>query len=253
MADALVRLLNSVGYQPVRLPRTNMQPPDVYTFDRRRLVRWGPLNDFLQDDVTLERSTGELPDIEHKHTSGKSLSSAVSFLEDALRCIGLDTVPKLDLSFGGSTQLAFSFSELTYVATEPSKLAPALERFSPRHIPEEFAVGGKIHLAYEYAFAKRILMQRADQRKFENVVSGDIGEYVKLGAEGKVEVVDETTVSFSSSSDRSAAFAYKSGRLMQRNSSWEFFPMESTMEEGKRKEKAYIPMRGIVLAADESE
>jgi hypothetical protein len=107
MADALVALLNGYGYQPIFLPRTGLKPPDLYTYIRRQghLIRRGSLLRYLPDHPTLEPLNGKLANIEHKQTSGKDIGAAVSFLESALRCIGIENVPKLDLRFTGGIHL----------------------------------------------------------------------------------------------------------------------------------------------------
>jgi hypothetical protein len=59
--DDLVRLLNKKGYQPVMLPRTNVRPPEMYTYADQRLIRRGPLTDYLPDSVTVELSLSKPP------------------------------------------------------------------------------------------------------------------------------------------------------------------------------------------------
>ena len=56
MADALVRTLNAMGYQPVFLPRSGVQPPELYHYlrDQRRLVRIGSLAGALPAAAALE-------------------------------------------------------------------------------------------------------------------------------------------------------------------------------------------------------
>lgn len=128
MADALVKLLNSLGYMPVFLPRTGLVPPELYNLVDGRLVRRGPLVKYLGSMHLRPNTPGKMTDIEHKETSGKNIKAAVSFLEGALRCIGITSAPKLDLSFAGGTAFIFSFSGVTYEATNPSDLDFVLKK-----------------------------------------------------------------------------------------------------------------------------
>jgi hypothetical protein len=101
--DDLVRQLNKLGYQPVFLPRTNIEPPELYTYSPQlgRLVRRGPLRDDAKEAAALEVSTGKLGDIAYKYTSSKKAKAAASFLENALKSIGIDSIPNLELGFAG--------------------------------------------------------------------------------------------------------------------------------------------------------
>src|SRR5687767_4771808 len=112
MADALVELLNSLGYQPVFLPRTGLEPPELYNFieDGRRLLRRGPLQAYLPPGLVLPVTHGDLADIEHTQTSGKRMKAAAGFLERALRCIGITDIPRLDLSFTDARSFTFSLT-----------------------------------------------------------------------------------------------------------------------------------------------
>src|SRR5262249_45640441 len=127
MADALVELLNSLGYQPVFLPRTGVVPPELYNLANGRLVRRGPLKDYPPAAAGLVAKDGQLPDIAHRQTTKKQLKGAVAFLERALHCLGIASVPKLDLSFTRSTELVFAFAEVTYKSVDPSQLDPVLK------------------------------------------------------------------------------------------------------------------------------
>ena len=120
--DALMRLLNTEGYQPVLTPRTNMEPPELYVFNGESLVRRGPLADYMPGTKLPELRRGSLHEIQQTFTSSKNVKAAASFLTDGLRCIGVDGTPKLDLSFAQSRTLAFSFTGVTYLSLDPSQV-----------------------------------------------------------------------------------------------------------------------------------
>jgi hypothetical protein len=95
--DDLVRELNKLGYQPIFLPRTNIEPPELYNYSPnvRRLVRRGPLKDYLPDAAGLDVESGKLSDINYSYTSSKKGEAATSFLQNALTCIGISSIPKI--------------------------------------------------------------------------------------------------------------------------------------------------------------
>lgn len=256
MTDALVKVLNSIGYQPVFMPRTGITPPEVYNFANGRLIRRGHLSQYLMKEITLPQNRqGKLGDIEHKETSGKKLSAATSFLENALRCIGVTSPPKIDLSFAGGSEFTFSFSDVTYVGIDPSELDLVLNSLSIGAIPQEYVEGGRLHIAYEYAYANTLLMRRADNKKFETTVSGvQIEMFINVGTSGVVEAQSETTLSFKNSTANGggAAFAYKAGQLKLDNGKWAFFPEEVMTDSFLGDEGAYLPARGVVLKVQEA-
>ncbi len=84
--DAFVKMLNGIGYQPVLMPRTGVVPPELYVYNNEKLVRRGPLADYLPAGVVIPTpQQGHLSSIEHHETSKKSLSMAANFLGDALK------------------------------------------------------------------------------------------------------------------------------------------------------------------------
>jgi hypothetical protein len=227
MADALVELLNSLGYQPVFLPRTGVTPPELYNYVDGRLVRRGPLRDYLPAAAELQPTRGTLADISHRQCTGKKTKAAVAFLEKALKCLGIPAVPKIDLSFARQSEIAFSFADVSYRAVDPSRLDHVLRGIDLGAIPQAYAEDG-LHVAYEYAYASRLLMIRADGHAFDATLLGSLGNYLDLGPSGQVAVQDSTTISFTSDAAGTVAFAYKAGRLERAADRWEFFPEEVT-------------------------
>jgi len=254
--DALVTLLNSIGYQPVLLPRTGLAPPELYVYDNSRLVRRGPLAAYLPDGVTVPAPLqGELSSIEHHQTSGKNLSVAANFLGDALKCIGVMSAPKLDLSFAGSRDITFSFEKVTYLAVEPASIDHMLGKLITGAIPEEFIDNGFLHIAYEYAFAGSISMKAGGSAGLSwDVTAAKLGAYIDLGTQGKVNVTSEDTITFSSNNGSAAAFAFKIGRLERRGRKWFFFPEEDAGQGFLAEETApqpYLLERGVVIRVEE--
>jgi hypothetical protein len=45
--DALTKMLNVRGLQPLAMPQTNLVAPELWVFDNTSLVRWGPLANFV--------------------------------------------------------------------------------------------------------------------------------------------------------------------------------------------------------------
>jgi hypothetical protein len=155
-ADALMILLNQRGYQPIYVPLTNLQPPELYTFVRqpsRRLVRHGPLIYYLPTDLrgiarrdVFAETTGKVADIEGKQTTGKHLEAAVNFLASALRCIGIEGAPKLDLSFTGDKELSFSFTGITYRRVDPAQIEQVVQELETVAIDDNYVREGRVHI-----------------------------------------------------------------------------------------------------------
>jgi len=251
--DALVKLLNADGYQPLLYPRTGLVAPWVYTYKDRQLKPRGPISDYLPDGTVIPpRDTGQLADIEHHETDTKGASAAGSFLGDALKCIGITSAPKLDLSFTDGHDVSFSFEQVTYEGLDVSKvekLTPKLDMSTIPKLEQDY-----LYIAYEYAFSGKLAMQSSSSifASFKaNAVS--IGTYLDLGAQGQVKVESETKVSFAGVNGVTAAFACKIGRLEKQGRKWFFY---STEDGGQGflapgKPKPFLLERGVVLRVEE--
>lgn len=252
MADALVEVLNRVGYQPVLLPATGLEPPDLYNYakvdGRARLIRRGPLTAYLPDGVKLTVRRSALADISYKQTSSKSLSGAVDFLSQCLSVLGITAVPRLDLSFTGSKNFVFSFVGVTSLRVEPSDIDFSLKRLQLGAIPDDYVERGFLHIAYDYAFAASLTMQRSDGRAFAAGADVDIGQFVQVGANAKVAVDTENTIAFHATTNKLPAFAYKAGRLV-RDTRWRFYPEETLRSGGDEARRPFVMRRGVVLEA----
>lgn len=254
MPDALVTLLNNVGYMPVFLPRAGLVPPDLYDLGQHnKLIYLGPLSAILPNTVKLPTpSRNALPDIHHQETSKKSLKAAASFLEHALKCIGVVTPVKLDLSFAGATELSFSFSEVSYAAIPPTKLLSVIQEIDATGIPQNNINSGRLHIAYDYAYARKLLLRRCDHSSFKYDVRGiKVGSFIDIGTGGKVEAEDATTIAFKSNG-HSIAFAYKAGQLVRHRGQWQFNPEIKGRGFLAEHARPYLPARGVVLADETS-
>ena len=249
MADALVKELNRLGYQPVFLPRTAVTPPELYNYERenRRLVRRGALSNYLPAALALQPARGQLGNVAYKYTSEKKLDAAVSFLETALKCIGITAVPKIDLGFTGSRSFSFAFTDVEYLSVDPARLDQVIRDMSTSGIPTTYVDAGQLHVAYEYAYARELLMSRADKKAFASDISGAIGTYIDLGVQGSASVASETTISFKNASGSAAAFAYKAGRLAREDGQWVLYP-EVVSRHGLVEERSpFLPQPAAVL------
>ncbi len=255
--DNLVRWLNKEGYQPVFLPRVGVAPPELYVYAKRSLVRLGALNHYVRSDPKRPKNQkNRLPDMDFQRTSGKTSSGALSFLGNVLRALGISGGPEVNLSFAGEGSMIFKLTDVVYEETEPAWVAETLKGFVTDLLPNEFVSGEKLHVAYNYAYAARLEMRRADGQKFRGKLSGaEINDIFKLGTTGTVELQNEDTLAFKGSGNERIAFAYKAGRLHREDGVFKFFPQEiqnqgfsSAKDTGTS--NPYIPARGTVLAID---
>jgi hypothetical protein len=253
MADVLVKELARLGYQPVFLPRTGVTPPEVYNYDRdnQKLVRLGELREYLPEAGTLKPTKGQLGNINYQYTSEKKLSAAMSFLDTALKCIGISAVPKVDLSFAGSKDFSFAFTDVTYLSVDPARLHQIIADMTTNGIPPSYVEAGSLHIAYEYAYANELLMSRGDKKAFSTNISGDVGAFIDLGVQGSVSVASTSTISFKNAKGLSAAFAYKAGRLAREKGKWVLYP-ETVSKFGITEERTpFLPQPGVVLHVTE--
>jgi hypothetical protein len=250
--DALVRFLNEDGYLPVFLPRTGLIPPDVYTLGKAgKLARNDALRRYLPKGVTLPHNeSGAMANIELHKTSSKNAKAAATFLQNALACIGVTSF-KSDLSFAGSSSFVFAFTEVTY--ERAPGLDHALAKLDLGAIPDETIKGGKVHIAYEYLYAKSLRMMRSDGEAFSTNLSADaVRKLFDLGASGVVHADSASVIRFTTTG-KPAAFAYKAGRLVKHKNHWELAREEIAKGSVGETKLPYLPARGVVLTAREDQ
>jgi hypothetical protein len=174
----------------------------------------------------------------------------VSFLENALKCIGVNAAPRLDLGFAGSKDFSFAFTDVTYESVDPAQLDRLIGGMATEGIPVEYVDAGHLHVAYEYAYAGELIMTRGDKQSFSGDISGKVGDFLDLGTQGSVTVASNSAISFKSADAARAAFAYKAGRLALQAGRWAFYP-EEVATRGLVEERAgYLPQPAIVLPVD---
>jgi len=248
--DDLVRELNRLGYQPIFLPRTNIEPPELYNYspEVQRLVRRGPLKDYLSDAAQLAVQSAKLGDINYSYTSSKKAEAALSFLQNALKCIGITSIPKIDLGFAGSHDFSFAFTDVTSRKVDSSAIDQIIQNIKTGAIPEDVVAAGRLHVAYDYAYANKLIMSRGDKKEFSENISGKVGDFIDLGVKGSVTMESKSTISFKGSADERAAFAFMAGYLSRdEDGKWEFHPEETRRGEEARR---YVMQRGIVLTVE---
>jgi hypothetical protein len=225
MSDQLVATLANFGYQAIFLPGTGYIPPDLYTYRGgsgkipTRLVRHGPLSSYLdgseRDQFDLNQR--KVSTIKGVYTSSKNSGGSLDFLSRSLACIGIPALPKARIGIDLGKAIVFSFDGVTSKAIDPAEIEKVLGRLILKgRIPSDQIEDGDVHVAYEYLYAKQLVMARADGGTFTGDVAGKIGDWVNLGsAKVNVKVRRQTTISFEvTGSGEAPAFAYKAGQIV---------------------------------------
>jgi hypothetical protein len=229
--DELAWELNQLGYQAAWLPHTGLVPPDIYNYNDKvasevsggRLVRLGPLRDYLPAVATLPLHRGQATHVNYDHTTNKKHTDAVEFLTCALGYLGISAIPKLNLGFTGGSQFTISFADVQFARVDISAIEVLLAQMGTHAIPQEVIAGGQFYIAYEYLYAGSVHVARADQKAFDLDVASRIGEFVEIGSGSRVSVEHGARLVFSDSGQR-VAFAYKAARLTHSGSRWQLEP-----------------------------
>jgi hypothetical protein len=150
-------------------------------------------------------------------TANMAVGAAGSFLERALRVIGVDGSPKLDLSFAAKHKLHFAFSDVTWSGVDPVDILAALDHADFGSLPQYQVEGDMLLVAYEYAYARRLVMSVAGDRSSGiDLQAVKLESFIELGVKARVEATSCTTLSFSAHPKKAPiAFAFKSGQVRQ--------------------------------------
>lgn len=221
--DALVKVLNEYGYNPILLPRSGLEPPEIYIYDIDRLRRWGRLASAVPPGtLPTQLYSGSASDITHKQTSRKGMSAAASFLEEALKVLGVGGAPRLDLSFTRNREVTFSFAGVTYLGLDPADIGAALRKgFDPGGLDRHDIDNGNVYIAYEYAYADSVDMTIADGVEAGiDLQAIKLEGFVDLGGKAEFAATSSTTLKFTKPGAK-AVFASKVG-VVQRNEQSQF-------------------------------
>ncbi len=255
--DPLTKMLNARGLQPLAMPQTTLVAPEVWVFDNTSLVRWGPLASFVTAGSlpTPLEETG-MPDLERAETSHKGMSAAGSFLDTALRCIGVTSAPRLDLSFAKGCNILFRFRGITTRGLAPASLGQALSSFAPGIIPSQQVAAGMVQIAYAYAYAETLDMRIATSESASlDLKALQIDTFIDVGGKADVSASDKTTLSFRAKT-QPVAFACKVGGLTKKRGKWELKVTETLGFQATANEAEatpYLLRRGAVLLGQQRE
>jgi hypothetical protein len=113
---------------------------------------------------------------------------------------------------------------------------------------------GRLHIVYEYLYARQLVMQRSDSAKFEHDITAvNLGQYLNLGTKGKAELQGTSRVAFSSQDGTAAAFACKAGKLARTNQGqWKFYPEEVMLGPETEVRRPHLIAPGVILPVEEA-
>lgn len=125
--DPSLTLLAKYGYNVVRLPRSGIEPLDVFGRDRNGIELLGQLPSIWVTSATAPVVKGGNVAAEIKTVSTSSLKASIGLrvLEDMLSGFGA-TIPKVDSAYTGKRSLTFSVSNIEIVKVEPFELGKYL-------------------------------------------------------------------------------------------------------------------------------
>jgi hypothetical protein len=228
MSDSLVARLNAWGFQPVLLPRSGLIPPELYSFSRKHgLIRKGPLSDYLElgtEMPTLVRAT--LPQIEEQYSSTKRSQAALRFLGRALGWLGIAGAPQFEGLLSGSGKFNFALSGISVLGIDPSAIDRLLSRIDHSSLPEDDLIHRRLHVAYEYAYAEKLLIKRGSGKKISETMNADVAAILKFRQDSAFKMESESILSYSPRQGEQIVFAYKAGRLERAGARLAFFPEE---------------------------
>ena len=250
MADKLVQWLNERGYQPIFIPATGFEPPELYVLSERQLVHIGALKNYLPNETAVpEMHQGTMPDIQIVQTQTKSLRGAVDFLGNALAVLGLSRGPALDLSLADTGDFVFSLTGVTYRELAPTEVAKLVKSLSPDLLPKKYASSPSLNVAYHYAYATQLEMRRHGNKKFVGRADGGkIENIMDVSGSASAQLSNGNTLTFKGRKSEPIAFAYRAAKLRQSGGSFELFSVQGFAKQAAEGALApYIPARGQVL------
>jgi hypothetical protein len=227
--DPLLEFVNAAGCQVMACAQTGLRPPDIYVKAkegrRRKLVRRGPVSDYLREPHAFEVITSETWSASSQPSDSVAVGGGAHVLQGWLKVLGL-TSPKIDLSFADSSEVTFSLGRVTSMRVEPSEIDQVLEILTLDAIPPKSVEMGFVHVAYEYLFTTSLDMRRIDGRAFSTSAEADFNDVVGGSVHAECEHKGQAAITFTAQNDGPVAFAYRAGSLTRGDrDQWYFEPL----------------------------
>lgn len=131
--DAVLKDLNNLGYNMVRLPRENINPLLVITKSNSNLVVLGKISDFVTEkmseppEISQDQSVAEISSLK---TGKLKLGVGLSFLKEFLSSIGAAEVG-LKASFKNAYFIQFVYQNVLTDSVYPTAIGKYLSSVSP--------------------------------------------------------------------------------------------------------------------------
>lgn len=249
--DPLIRFLNKHGYMPIVVPRGGLLPPTVYTLEDDRYVLIRSLVTLLDGHADLARKleTQPLPaaDLERELQSKRGGEVSIGFLGKILAMLGLGGNPKIKAALNAGDDTRFEFEGVQIRSVEPGLVLEIVNQLPPDTLERAGLAGGKLHIAYEYLYARKVAIGAGDRIKGGFKAGADVAEVAKVGVSIEGNRTRAELASYNGKEP--VAFAFKVGKLTRRAGRFDFkWQAEPGMafapdEDGP---KPYLPRSGQV-------
>jgi hypothetical protein len=261
MPDPLLEFVNRAGCQVVACAQTGLHPPDLYVKARdgskRKLIRRGPLADYLREKFSFEVIDSETPSFSSDRSASVAAGGGAHVLGSWLQVFGI-TSPKVDLGFADQAEVTFALGRVNSERVEPSQIDRVLDKLALDAIAQETLAMGFVHIAYEYLYTTSLTMRRKDGRQFGATAEASISDLAGASTHGKFATENHTALTFTAKNDAPLAFAYRAGRLTPgEHNSWYFEPVIRLRRPASvgdtpqpSDDQPYIPFAGDIIEVD---
>jgi hypothetical protein len=208
LSDRFIRYLNDRGYQPILVPRGGIVPPMVCLLDSERgryEFRNKLANLLTRPAPGLDFTEAPAPEFNQAKISKSGGQVSIGFLQSIGKVFG---APKLDVSAEADRNNTFNFQDVIVRSVLTGPIESALQSgVKPEKLGDndDFAAG-RVHIAYDFLYARKIEMSRGTSAKGEGAASADGGPAAtfKIGVHAAGTDVDNTKYD-----NEPAAFAFR--------------------------------------------
>jgi len=233
--DKALTYLNNVGYNVVRLPRSDVKPLDILGQEESQpLERLGALPLVWQSAApTPEPAAGDTAGISGRSTSAIKLSFGLKILENVLSCMGA-AIPQVNGAYSRARSIRFEFREPVILSVDLFAIGRYLAKGDlatdnpvvSRYMLSEDA---RAYVIYEVLLSQAIRVSALDEHEADAQVHVDL---VKEAVGGNIEV----TANGSSRGDLTyrgktpLAFGYKAQEIIYGDTGWNVQRQETSAE-----------------------
>ena len=222
--DPFMRFMNGKGYMPIVHPKSGVSPPVVLTlkgdqyFDTREIVELLTSRKLSTDGLVVDYQAAA--DFEKDLSNNQSGKVSIGFLGNILSKLGIGGDPKVAAHANHGDQTKYCFQGVSIKSVSPGLIRDRIHDLKPDDFDSDDLRNGNVYIAYQYVYAKKLIVGTGDNLAAGFDASVDIHNAAKIEVSAGGDRVRIDMASFNG--EEPVAFGFKAGQLSLKDGKYHF-------------------------------